>query len=118
MKFRRFYREREYSNEEEYKRFTGGVRKRDKNKCRFPQCKVTQKIQVHHIQTWAKNPELRYSIGNGICLCKFHHEMIRGKEEEYAGIFLRILSSDNSLYNKVQRMIAKEEENDNAQKDN
>lgn len=112
MKFRRLYKKREFSDEEQYKRFTGAVRKRDKNKCRFPQCKTQEKIQVHHIKTWAKNPELRYSVGNGICLCKYHHELIRGKEEEYAGIFLQILNIDNKLYNKIQKMIMDEEFND------
>ena len=74
-----------------FKQFRKEVLKRDKYKCQWPQCKVKKRLQVHHINTWADNPWLRYYVGNGITLCKHHHDDIKGKEQYFAEYFLRII---------------------------
>jgi len=75
-----------------YKQFRQAVRKRDKG-CRWPGCKCKKKIQVHHIMKWYDYPTLRYVVTNGICLCKKHHNLTRGKEMIYAPMFMRIINA-------------------------
>lgn len=74
-----------------YKKMRSAVLKRDKHKCRMPSCGNTRKLQVHHILTWASAPELRYSVSNGITLCKTCHSSIKGNENLYIELFLRII---------------------------
>lgn len=78
-------------NDPDYKEFRLKVLARDNYTCQWPNCKSRKRCQVHHIMLWAKYPELRYSIKNGITLCKKHHNFIKGKEEEYAQILFQIL---------------------------
>lgn len=78
-------------NSPEYKKFRATVRKRDGGKCRWPKCNNIKKIHVHHIRLWKYNPRLRFDVNNGICLCKMHHDFIKGKEELYAKLFLDII---------------------------
>lgn len=77
---------------DEYKKWTAEVRKRDKNKCRFPDCNRRAR-DVHHIIRWADAPSLRYEVGNGICLCGGCHYKIRNKENIYAEMFIRIVEN-------------------------
>lgn len=71
--------------------FRISVRTRDKKICQWPQC-GQKKVQVHHIFPYAKYPLLRYSIDHAICLCKTHHKLVTGKEEQYAAMFLQIIA--------------------------
>jgi predicted restriction endonuclease len=80
-------------NDAEYKAFRQAVRARDK-KCRWPGCFRRKALQVHHILTYAKFPHLRFSISNGITLCKQHHKLVKGKEPSYSIMFLEILKED------------------------
>lgn len=73
-----------------YKQWRLSIYKRDKFKCQYPGCSVSTKLNAHHIKTWADFPGLRYNINNGITLCKIHHDMIKGMEESYSEVFLRI----------------------------
>ena len=74
-----------------YAEWRRNVKKRDINRCRWPGCDSTN-VVCHHIRRWADNPTLRFSVGNGICLCKKHHKMVTGKEEQYAAMLLGIIS--------------------------
>lgn len=76
----------------EYKRFRRLIRARDKH-CKMPGCYSRYKLHVHHIIPWAKAPLIRYYIGNGILLCKKHHDSIKGKEGFYAEMFIAIIQS-------------------------
>jgi 5-methylcytosine-specific restriction endonuclease McrA len=76
-----------------YKEWRQKIYKRDHFQCQWPNCKVKTKLQAHHIRTWADYPGLRYHPDNGITLCKNHHSMIRGQEDVYAAIFLKLLAS-------------------------
>jgi hypothetical protein len=75
-----------------YMRWRYTVRKRDKCTCQFPNCGVKKNIKVHHIREWSKNPSLRFVVSNGICLCRAHHDSIRGKEVHYIALFTEIVS--------------------------
>lgn len=75
----------------QYKKWRLDVYKRDKFKCQWPGCSASKKgLNAHHIKTWADFPGLRFEVNNGITLCKLHHKMIQGMEDNYAEIFLRI----------------------------
>lgn len=79
----------------EYKKWRNEVYKRDKYKCQWPGCESRQKINAHHIKTWANFPGLRYDTNNGITLCYLHHKMINGMEGYYEAVFLKIASDNN-----------------------
>lgn len=82
-------------NDPQYKKWRRAVRERDGFQCRYPGCLTSKtRLQVHHIRKWADYPTLRYEISNGITLCRKCHDMIKNKEEAYAGLFIHILHSD------------------------
>jgi hypothetical protein len=60
----------------EYREWRTSVFKRDNYACQ--KCGVVKcYLQAHHIKSWAKYPELRYEITNGITLCRDCHKTIR-----------------------------------------
>lgn len=77
-----------------YKQWRKQVYQRDHHKCRWPHCNTKKKLNAHHIKTWSNFPGLRFDVNNGITLCKYHHDLIKGMEEIYAATFLRILAND------------------------
>lgn len=70
------------------------VYERDKFKCRV--CNSDNKIEAHHIRTWAKNPHLRFIVSNGITLCEKHHKMTLQHEEMFAAMFFRLLGNQDN----------------------
>lgn len=81
-----------------YKKWRLNIYKRDNFKCQWPSCTFKKKLHAHHIYTWAKFPNLRFNIDNGISLCKIHHDMVKNQEDIYAPIFRKIL--ENKKYDK------------------
>jgi len=77
----------------EYIKWRNKVYLRDKYACQWPGCSSKQRLNAHHIKTWAHYPGLRFIVENGITLCYRHHKMISGMEESYEIPFLRILAS-------------------------
>lgn len=75
----------------QYKKWRKAVYERDNHKCQWPNCESSKKLNAHHIKTWAHFPGLRFEVNNGITLCKAHHDLIKGKEEDYSYSFLQIL---------------------------
>jgi hypothetical protein len=51
----------------EYKVWRNQVLKRDRYKCH--KCGSKNRIQAHHIKSWAKYPEGRFDPDNGVTLC-------------------------------------------------
>lgn len=57
-----------------YQKFRKAVLQRDGRTCVI--CDSNDRPHVHHILAWAKFPELRYTVSNGITLCQSHHLQI------------------------------------------
>ena len=68
------------------------VKKRDRHKCQFPECRAKTKLQAHHVIRWADNIAKRYDVTNGITLCKSHHKIVTGNEDAYIALFTEIVS--------------------------
>jgi len=73
-----------------YRRIRAVVVALDKN-CQL--CGSSHKLEVHHIIEKGKNAALIYDITNMITLCKKCHCGIRGKEEDYVGLFDGIVAN-------------------------
>lgn len=67
----------------EYKKWKIAVLNRDSFKCQ--ECGGTNELHVHHISPFSTNEELRFSVDNGITLCKTchykHHRRVVSGEE-------------------------------------
>ena len=74
---------------EMYKAFRRFVLKRDSYTCQYPNCKVRSSLEVHHIKKYANHHRLRTEVFNGVTLCKKHHCLVTGKEEQYESLFFR-----------------------------
>lgn len=77
--------------DKEYKNFLKAVYKRAGRRCSYPQCRKCSHLQVHHITTWANMPSARFNPDNGIPLCKYHHNMVKGKEYIWADFFRAVV---------------------------
>lgn len=95
MTLRKRKRETRDWNSKQYKSFRAKVRKRDNHHCQWPRCRRTKKLKVHHILPWAKFPELRYEVSNGITLCRWCHDKIHGKELAYATFLTNIIKNQD-----------------------
>ena len=79
----------------QYIKWRKEVYTRDNHCCQWPGCKIKNKLNAHHIKNWAQFPGLRFTVDNGLTLCKNHHNQIKGQEEVYAGVFLKIVKDNN-----------------------
>ena len=69
-------------NHPEYKKWRSDVFSRDNWTCQTCQARGVY-LEAHHIKSWAKYPELRYILENGVALCKPCHALTdnyRGKK--------------------------------------
>jgi hypothetical protein len=60
-------------NTEEYLLWQKEVFKRDKYKCVI--CGSNKNLNAHHLDSFAKYPDLRYVLDNGVTLCEKHHDI-------------------------------------------
>lgn len=58
----------------EYAEWMKGVFKRDNWRCQH--CNSNAKLRAHHIYSYAKYPELKLHVENGITLCEHHHRQL------------------------------------------
>lgn len=78
-----------------YKDWRKRVFTRDGFKCM--ECGIdTHNLFAHHIFPKRTNPELVFDVGNGITLCKKHHEDTFGKELKLAQKFLDLLGQSKN----------------------
>ena len=65
-------------NSEEYRQWRIAVFERDRYTCQV--CgQVGRNLNAHHIRPFAKYPELRLDLNNGITLCKRCHDLVHGR---------------------------------------
>lgn len=65
-------------NSDEYRQWRAGVYERDEYTCQI--CgQVGGKLNAHHIRPFAKYPELRLDLNNGVTLCKRCHDHVHRK---------------------------------------
>lgn len=76
-----------------YQRWRKAVLARDGYKCQWPKCRCKRRLQVHHIRKWSTAAALRYTVSNGISLCRVHHNKVKGKEIYYIEVFTTIIRS-------------------------
>ena len=79
----------------EYNEWRAKVLKRDSYRCQMPSCtKRRNKVQVHHIIKHSSSYFMRLIPANGICLCREHHDSIKGKEHHYVELFRTIVEKN------------------------
>jgi hypothetical protein len=70
-------------------RFRREVRQRDNYTCQFPGCgSRSKRIDVHHIAKRSQRPDLKFTVSNGICLCRKHHDWTDTHHDEAVRIGL------------------------------
>ena len=74
-----------------YQQWRKKVFKRDNWTCKLKDSNCEGKIKAHHIRGWAKYPNLRYEVDNGITLCEFHHPLKRQEEEDLIPVLERLI---------------------------
>lgn len=74
---------------------------RDRHTCQWPGCNSKKNLNAHHIRRWATYPMLRFEVGNGITLCKYHHDKVQSREEEFVVLFTGILA--RKLIEKIKK---------------
>lgn len=93
-----------------YVAWRAAIRKRDKYTCQMPNCGSKERLQTHHIKRWADNPTQRFSLKNGITLCKNCHDKIQGDEKKYEAKFMRILNGNSVVT--IRRILHEQEESE------
>ncbi len=58
----------------DYAQWMKDVLERDNYQCQH--CNEIKNLRVHHINAFAKYPELRTQLENGITLCEYHHRQL------------------------------------------
>ena len=86
----------------DYIKWRAEVRKRDGFKCR--KCGSNKKLQIHHIKSWANAPQLRYSLLNGITLCKTCHGQMWGNEDAFERQCNTLLTNKSVLVNVLRSL--------------
>lgn len=81
----------------QYKNWIKSVYKRDNFTCQWPGCRSNIKLNAHHIYRWSDFPGLRFHLDNGITLCKFHHDGIKGLEDSYSQFFTKLVFNKRTI---------------------
>ena len=76
----------------EYKVWRATVFKRDGYTCVICH-ERSKRMEAHHILPWAEYVELRYSVSNGVTLCKTCHDAIAHKESEFKDRFIAYVAA-------------------------
>ena len=76
-----------------HREWSRSVKLRDTMRCKINTIDCCGRLESHHILSWAKYPELRYEIKNGITLCRYHHPRKRIAEEKLINYFQELLTT-------------------------
>ncbi|RYX84242.1 hypothetical protein EON83_11140 [bacterium] len=76
-----------------YIRWRKEVLERDNRWCQ--KCGHDQSLVCHHIYPWTKYPDKRYDVDNGITLCRYCHNKIQSREEQYVNYFKELLRQED-----------------------
>jgi hypothetical protein len=52
------------------------VKELNGNCCEVDGCSTGNALNSHHVENFVVNPELRYDLNNGVCLCQSHHKFL------------------------------------------
>lgn len=97
-------------NTQQYRDWREAVLIRDDHQCQYPMCTKKDKLEIHHIRTYAKNPHLKTAVFNGIALCHTCHRKIQGNERAFEFIFFKIVRA-NTKKKKMEADAKKQAEN-------
>jgi hypothetical protein len=75
-----------------YKAWRKEVCDRDDWKCRINNDVCEGRLEAHHIESFTNNPEIKYDVSNGICLCKKHHPRKRIYEKILINYFKELVT--------------------------
>jgi hypothetical protein len=78
-----------------YSEWRKRVYERDSFKCKINSQDCKGRIEVHHILSFTKYPELKYEINNGISLCHKHHPRKRKEEASMSPYFQELIKITN-----------------------
>lgn len=67
----KFWQDLHDRSSDRYRQWRKSVFERDDYRCQS--CGTKKDLQAHHIKTWKSNKDLRYSVVNGITLCRKCH---------------------------------------------
>lgn len=67
-------------------------KERDSYLCRLVNETCKDQLEVHHILSYTKYPELRYEINNGITLCHHHHPRKKTEETRLSTYFKELIN--------------------------
>lgn len=88
-----------------YVGFRKRVLYRDGYRCQFPGCSSHSHLEIHHIKRYVDFPNLRVDTNNGITLCKAHHVIVTGKEDNYELMFYNIVINNKKEYELKRKKI-------------
>ncbi len=89
--YRKYKKSNRDFNSPHYRKWRDEIKERDNYTCQWPGCASRSQLQVHHIKTWASHPSLRFTVANGITLCRKCHKQVTGKESDFETFFLKLL---------------------------
>lgn len=86
------YRNERLLNSYEYIKWRTAVFTRDGFKCKMSDETCARGLEAHHILSWRDSVELRYTVNNGITLCRVHHPRMATEEKRLAQLFKKLVS--------------------------
>ena len=84
-------------NPHRYMEWSKNVKNRDNWRCRIADQDCNGPLEAHHILPWRAYPNSRYSLDNGITLCRFHHPRKHTDEVRLSPLFQRLVAGTLQL---------------------
>lgn len=107
-----FNKRRPEASQLPYLNWRKSVFRRDRFMCKYPGCNSKKQLAAHHIYPWAKYPNMRYEVSNGITLCKKHHKMTFKKEEDFIQLFSSLIRTSEARIKTLEILYRDDKEDD------